>query len=216
MCFSATASFGASIMLTGMGAISMVKAKSTPLKVLAIIPFVFSVQQFAEGWVWLSLTIDSFSLWKRPSMYLFLFFAEVAWPICISFAMMLLENNGRQKKVLRFLFFTGILLSFSLAYSLYYYPVDAKVLGNHVLYSVGTPINFKLITNLAYFVTAVLPPFLSTVRRAWLIGAILLVSYIVTKLFYADFIISVWCYFATMISVIIVWLIWDNNIVITK
>lgn len=216
MCFSATASFGASIMLAGIGAISMVKAKNKPLKVLAFIPFVFSLQQFSEGWVWLSLTREGYSFWKTPSMYLFLFFAEVAWPICISFAMMLLEKNKHQKMVLHFLFYAGTFLSAGLAYSLYYYPVDAKVMGNHVMYSVGTTDNFKLITNLAYFITAVLPPFLSTVKKAWLIGAILLVSYIVAKMFYADFIISIWCYFATMISVIILWMIWGNKIAKTN
>jgi hypothetical protein len=211
MCFSATASFGASMMLAGIGSISMVKAKNTPLKVLAIIPFVFSLQQFSEGWVWLSLTRESYALWKAPSMYLFLFFAEVAWPICISFAMMLLEKNKHQKIVLRFLFYAGVLLSAGLTFSLYYYSADAKVMGNHVMYTVDTPDNFKLITNLAYFITAVLPAFLSTVKKSWLIGAILLVSYIVAKLFYAEYIISIWCYFATMICVIILWMIWSNK-----
>jgi hypothetical protein len=212
MCFSATASFGASIMLAGVGTVSVIKAKTSSLKVLAIIPFIFSLQQFSEGWVWLSLTKEGFALWKLPGMYLFLFFAEVAWPLCISFSMMLLEKKGNRKKILLYIFYTSILLSLVLAYSLYYYSADAKVMGNHVMYTIDTPDSFKSITNLIYFSTAVLPPFLSSVKKAWLIGIILLVSYIIVKIFYEDYIISIWCYFATIVSAIILWMILENSV----
>jgi hypothetical protein len=212
MCFSATASFGASIMLASIGTIAVIKAKTSSLKVLAIIPVIFSMQQFTEGWVWLSLTKDGFNLWKLPGMYIFLFFAEVAWPLCISLSMMLLENKGNRKKLLRFIFYTSIILSSGLAYSLFYYTADVKMLDYHVMYTINTPGTFKLITNLLYFLTAVLPPFISSVKKAWWIGIALLVSYIIAKVFYEDYIISVWCYFATIISVIILWIIWENRL----
>jgi hypothetical protein len=208
MCFSATASFGASIMLASIGTLSIIKAKTSSLKILAVIPFVFSMQQFTEGWVWLSLTNERFASWKEPSMYLFLFFAEVAWPICISFSMMELEKNKTRKKILQVLFYLGTILSLILAYSLIYCTADAKVMGYHVMYTIDTPDSFKSITNLIYILTAVLPPFFSTVKKAWLIGIILIVAYIVAKVFYAEYIISIWCYFATIISVIVLWIIW--------
>ena len=211
MCFSATASFGASVMLASIGTLSIIKAKSTSYKALAIIPFIFSMQQFTEGWVWLSLTKEGFALLKLPSMYLFLFFAEVAWPICISFSMLLLEKKENRKKILCVLFYGSILLSSVLVYSLFYYTADVKVMGNHVMYMIDTPNSFKLITNLIYFSTAVLPPFISTEKKAWLIGVILLVSYIVVKVFYEDYIISIWCYFATIICAIILWIIWESK-----
>jgi hypothetical protein len=212
MCFSATASFGASVMLASIGTLALIKAKTSSLKVLAIIPVIFSMQQFTEGWVWLSLTKEGFNLWKLPGVYLFLFFAEVAWPLCISFSMMLLEKKETRKKILQFLFYTSILLSSAIAYSLFYYTADVKVMDYHVMYTINTPASFKLITNLIYFLTAVLPPFLSSVKKAGWIGIILCVSYIIAKAFYADYIISIWCYFATIISVIILWIIWENRL----
>ena len=211
MCFSATASFGASIMLTGIGILSLRNAKTSPLKVLAIIPFVFSLQQFSEGWVWLSLTKEGYSEWKLLGMYCFLFFAEVAWPVCISFAMMRLENNKIRRKILLALFYASVFLSFVLAYSLFYFSVDARVMGNHVMYTIETPDNFKSITNLIYFSTAVLPPLLSTVNKAKWIGIVLIISYIVAKVFYPEYIISIWCYFATIITAIIFWIILKNK-----
>jgi hypothetical protein len=211
MCFSATASFGASIMLAGVGTVALNKANSPSLKVLAIIPFIFSLQQFTEGWVWLSLTKEDFALWKLPSMYIYLFFAEVTWPIGISFSMMLLEEKENRKKILRFVFYGSVLLSSVLAYSLFYYTADVKVIGYHVMYSIDTPDSYKSITNLIYFATAVLPPFLSSVNKAWWIGAILIASYLIAKVFYEDYIISIWCYFATAISVIILLIILENK-----
>jgi hypothetical protein len=211
MCFSATASFGASIMLASIGTISIIKAKTPSLKVLAIIPFIFSMQQFSEGWVWLSLTKEGFASWKTPSMYLFLFFAEVTWPICISFSMFLLETNKNRKKILRIIFYVSISLSSILAYSLYYFTADAKVMGNHIMYTIDTTDSFKAITNMVYILTAVIPPFLSTLKKAWWIGVVLIVSYIIAKVFYADYIISIWCYFATIISVIILLIDWKNK-----
>ncbi len=211
MCFSATASFGASMMLAGIGSVSIIKAKTPSLRVLAFIPFIFSIQQFTEGWVWLSLTKENFISWKLPCTYIFLFFAEVMWPIGISFSMMLFEKKEKRKNILRVIFYGSIGLSAVLAYSLFYYTADVKVIGNHVMYSVNTPDNFKSITNLFYFITAVLPPFLSTVKKAWLIGIALIVSYLIAKIFFEDYIISIWCYFATIISAIILWIILENK-----
>ena len=147
MCFSATASFGVSIMLASIGTLAVIEAKTTSHKVLAVVPFIFSMQQFTEGWVWFSLTKEEFYLLKVPCMYLFLFFAEVAWPICISFSMMLLEKKNNQKKILRFLFYMSILLSSVLAYSLFYYTADVNIMDHHVMYTINTPGSFKLITN---------------------------------------------------------------------
>jgi len=211
MCFSATASFGASMMLAGIGSVSIIKAKTPSLRVLAFIPFIFSIQQFTEGWVWLSLTKENFTSWKLPCTYIFLFFAEVMWPIGISFSMMLFEKKEKRKNILRVIFYGSIGLSAVLAYSLFYYTADVKVIGNHVMYSVNTPDNFKSITNVFYFITAVLPPFLSTVKKAWLIGIALIVSYLIAKIFFEDYIISIWCYFATIISAIILWIILENK-----
>jgi hypothetical protein len=35
----------------------------------------------------------------------------------------------------------------------------------------------------------------------WLLGTTILISYIITTIFYVDYIVSVWCFFASVISV---------------
>jgi uncharacterized membrane protein len=37
----------------------------------------------------------------------------------------------------------------------------------------------------------------------WMLGTTVIVSYIITAIFYTDYIISVWCFFASIISIAI-------------
>ena len=81
MCFSASASFIASGGLAALGGVSFVSAKKKD-KVLAVIPIMFSIQQFCEGIQWLYLNSGSSS----PVFgYLFLLFAFILWPIYVPF-----------------------------------------------------------------------------------------------------------------------------------
>ncbi len=211
MCFSAAASFGASVLLAGIGTVSVKKAKTIPQNVFAVIPFIFCVQQFAEGFLWLSLTNENFAFIKIPATYFFLIFALVVWPVWITLSITLLENKTIRKWILRFLLVSVIILSLILSLFLLVYPVEAKSIGNHIMYSIGSPQLFKSLTNILYFFTAVFPPFISSIKKSWWIGITLIVSYILTRIFYADYIISVWCYFATIISVLVLMIILESN-----
>ena len=54
MCFSATASFGASTILMGAGIVTLKMVKDPKQIMFASIPILFSIQQFTEGFVWLT------------------------------------------------------------------------------------------------------------------------------------------------------------------
>ena len=81
MCFSASASFIASGGLAALGGVSFVSAKKKD-KVLAVIPIMFSIQQFCEGIQWLYLNSGSSS----PVFgYLFLLsLLHFTFPFCCS------------------------------------------------------------------------------------------------------------------------------------
>ena len=61
MCFSASASFGASALLGVIGTVAVVKAKTTSQRLFAVIPFIFSIQQLTEGLLWVAI--------KQPDSY---------------------------------------------------------------------------------------------------------------------------------------------------
>ncbi|MEV4887122.1 hypothetical protein MRBLMN1_005702 [Chitinophaga ginsengisegetis] len=207
MCFSAGASFGAGAILLGMGAACMYKAESTPQRVLAGIPLMFSIQQFDEGIVWLSLSDSNYLQWQQPAIRFFLFFAQVIWPVFVPLAMLLFEKDPVRKKLLRISLALGVSLGAYLLYCLFTYPVSAVVAGHHIRYDFTYPYTHGWYSGLLYFIPTVVSPLISGNRKLQLIGVVLLVSYLISKMFYGEYLISVWCYFAAFLSAVIYWVI---------
>lgn len=202
MCFSAEASFGVSAIILTIGAVSIKKSSNLPQRVLSCIPFVFGIQQFAEGILWLSLTHTGLVKWSITSTYVFLVFAQVVWPILVPLSVMLLEKDKKNKKVLKGLLAMGIILGSYLLYCLMYYQVQSDVSCNHIVYAVYYPIRFKY-SGIFYFIPTVIPPIISSIKRLRLLGIVIFISHIITRIFYEDYLISVWCYFAAIISVVV-------------
>ncbi|MDR3680047.1 MAG: hypothetical protein P4L41_08785 [Flavipsychrobacter sp.] len=202
MCFSAEASFGASVILFAIGALSISKATTIPQKILASIPIIFGVQQFAEGILWLSLSHSSLAYWDKLATYAFLIFAQVVWPIIVPLSVMLLEKNKHNLKILKGLFALGILVGSYLTYCLLFYKVNASISCSHILYDQDFPTFIKH-SGIFYLIATVVPPIVSSIKRLRLLGIIILVSYLITQFFYKDYLVSVWCFFAAIISVVV-------------
>ena len=80
MCFSASASFGAAIVLSAISVSTIKKTQQPSQLYFAIIPLIFCLQQISEGFLWLSLTNPSYASLQQPMTYIFLFFAQILWP----------------------------------------------------------------------------------------------------------------------------------------
>jgi len=207
MCFSASASFSAGTALCVVGLITLKKVNTHKQIAFALIPLLFSIQQFAEGFVWLSLTNKNYETWGDYSAHLFLFFAQVVWPIWVPFSIFLLEKNVNKRRILLFMTRMGILLSSYLAYCLIVYPVKVEINSFHIDYSLQFPMPFAWIGGFVYFILTVFPAFISSIKRMPLLGLLITVSYFFTKLFYSGYLISVWCFFAAIISIIVLYII---------
>src|SRR5262245_11163328 len=113
MCFSTEASFTASVLLAGIGYLSLMKAKDKPSLIpLAMIPFLFAMQQFCEGVVWLYLRQE----WPQNfifqiAKYGFLSFAFFIWPIWIPFSLLTLEKIKWRRILLTIILVLGMLLA---------------------------------------------------------------------------------------------------------
>ncbi len=207
MCFSAVASFGAGALLTGAAIVAARKVQRPAQRALAAIPGIFAIQQFTEGFVWLSLSNESFARWAQTSTFLFLFFAEVFWPAWIPFAMVLLEKDRWRKRILYSLLGLGLMLSAISIYGLMVYPYHAQISGYHIQYWLDTPPYWDMFVLIIYGLVAVVPTFFSSVPRMWWLGLIIAGSYFITLAFFPHHVISVWCYFAAIISVLIVFVL---------
>lgn len=204
MCFSASASFGLGAALLVVGVISVRKVSTLSQAPFALITLLFSVQQFIEGFLWLSLTNPYWQGWQQPTTYLFLVFAQVIWPSWVPFSMFLLEENPGRKKSLLALTGFGCVVSLYVVYALFNYQVDAHISSHHIVYDLGFPEYIIALSGIFYFMPTVIPAFVSSVKRMTFLGVALLMSFVVTRLFFGEYIISVWCYFAAAVSVIVI------------
>jgi hypothetical protein len=211
MCFSPEFSFGAGAVLAVVGASSIRKATGFRQKVFAGIPLIFSFQQFTEGVLWLALTRPGYESYERISTHIFLFIAQVIWPVYVPLSIFLLGQEIKGGNWLRVLSFTGVLVSVFLATRLYTYPVSAFVSEMHIVYQQHYPVvPFHLITVL-YLLVTIVPPFLSGHTKMWLLGCAILFSTLVTQLVFANSFISVWCFFAAIISAVVHQVVLEMN-----
>jgi hypothetical protein len=63
-----------------------------------------------------------------------------------------------------------------------------------------------------YVIATIAPLFVSSVRRMWVFGFMIAVSYLVASIFFSQYLISVWCFFAAIMSGVIYWVLALANI----
>lgn len=207
MCFSAGASFGAGIVLSAIGIVALKKTKSPALYAFAAIPLLFGMQQLTEGVVWLSANHTISGGWKPAATLAFLLFAQVIWPFWVPFSFWLFERGPRHRKALLSLLVLGSALAVYHGYCLAVYPVSAEISEHHIAYSLDFPSFGGGISSIVYLLTTIVPPLLSSQKKMHLLGWVILFSFIVTIAFYKLYIISVWCFFAAVISGVVLFLL---------
>ncbi len=207
MCFSAQASFIASVVLSVIGLLSVRKTHYKNLIPFALIPFFFGIQQFFEGIVWLT---QNYGLAKDPFLgigtYGFLFFAFVVWPIWVPLSLWCIEKNKQRKQMLVGLLGIGIIWALYVANYMIVTQIHTSVVCcDHVQYLVG--INYPDWAILVYAVPVVLSFFVTTVPYMGLLGLLVSSSLIGSRIIFNASFVSVWCFFAAIISLGIYWMI---------
>lgn len=201
MCFSATASFSAGAVLTVIGVAAIKKTHHKSQFLFASIPLIFGVQQLAEGILWISLPNPDLVSLQKFATYTFLLFAQVIWPVWVPIAILLLEKNKTRKKIQHILVGAGILVSCYLAYCLLSFSVEAKIIGYHIAYLQDYPDSLRIFVIILYALATIAPSFFSHIKRMWILGASIFISIVITAIFYEHYIISVWCFFSSIISI---------------
>jgi hypothetical protein len=203
MCFSTSASFGASAILAIAGIASIKKVQAPSQLMFASIPIIFSIQQFTEGFVWLALINGTHKDLQRIPIYIFVVFAQVIWPVWVPLSILLIEKNGNRRKVFSLLVGVGLIISLYHIYCLASYHISATVSPYHINYELDFPLRHFAILGSFYLLTIIMPPFISSVKRMSLIGILLFTSFLISKLYFNDFVISVWCFFAALVSLLV-------------
>ncbi len=207
MCFSTQASFISSAVLLTAGAVTIAKTRTKSQRVFAALPVIFAFQQFCEGFVWLSTTTVQYAHLKSLSIYSFLFFALLVWPLFVPIGILLLEKNKKRRKILFYFAAMGLMTVIFFVFCLCNYNASIEVNPYHIRYVIDFPLADRWYYDILYFIPAFFPMFISSISRMRLLGIILLISYVISRLFFRDYIISVWCFFGALSSIVVFFII---------
>ena len=203
MCFSATASFAAGALLLGIGTLTLRSATAAHERralPFAAIPLLFAVQQLIEGVIWLTFS-DEATRVNSVLTHVYSFFSHVLWPVYVPVAVLLMEPGGWRRRVLITFVAAGAAVGAYLLYVLVAFPVVSRPTGQHIEYD--SPHFFAAATMTLYLLSTALSPLLSTHRMVVVFGALALLSFGAAYAFYATWFISVWCFFAALLSAVI-------------
>ena len=203
MCFSAQASFAASALLTIIGGLTLehvICTKQYKKIGLGIIPLFFAIQQLCEGFVWIGLSNPDEPAYTTPMIYAFLFFAFFVWPLIIPASLIPLEKNALRKNVLFLTVGIGATVSITLAWLTYLYGITSTISCSHIAYAINLPNGPQNLGCVMYGLATIVPFFISSMRKAWILGILLLLSILSTMIMYTFYFTSVWCFFAAILS----------------
>ena len=200
MCFSATASFTASALLLGMGALTMRQVERRSDWPLAFIPVLFAIQQATEGVVWLGLSGQVPGL-QVAATQVYSVFSHVLWPIYVPWAVWLAQPPGPRRRVLAGFCVAGLAVGLFLLYGMIANPIVAHAVGQHIDYE--SPHFYIAAVLLLYLAATTLSPMLSA--HAWVqrFGLLALLASVAAYVAYAQWFISVWCFFAALLSIVL-------------
>lgn len=204
MCFSATVSFVAGATLSLVGLLSISYAKTLQQRMFAAIPLSFGIQQIAEGIVWKGIEARS-DMFVSYGAYTFLFFACLFWPVWIPLTMRTIESHEKRAMVLNICLLIGVGVGSYLMYQIINYGIFVRLADCHIMYAIGTNQSY-FVPMLIYLIATVVPFFIVLNPQINLMGIAMALSYLLTYLFYLTTLVSVWCFFAAIISFFAVWI----------
>jgi len=212
MCFSAEASFIGGVIIAAIGIATIKKVHKPSQVIFASIPLFFGIQQIAEGFLWLTLPLPEYVAVQKFFTYFFLTTADVIWPIMIPLAVLFMEKEIKRKRILWILFVFGVALSLYYTYCLIFFNINPQIINYHIQYNASFPKTFAMTAFLTYLLVTITPLFLSSIKRVHFLGFLMLFSCIITAIFFRQYLTSVWCFFAALISGVIFWILRDSKI----
>ena len=216
MCFSASASFTTSALLIPTGIYCLRKSVTTERLYLPLSawPLFFGIQQAVEGFLWLGMVNNQPNLIQIASLS-FLFFSHFFWLVWTPFSLLSLETNetNRWRRII-LIIFTLVGLVYG---ALLYLPLlsdesllNIKIVNGSMYYAVEFIFDDLISLNSRFVIYAMIilvPLFISSNRRVNFLGWEILLAAMITYLWFSYAFSSVWCFFAAIISIYVVYAI---------
>ncbi len=200
MCFSAAASFTVGIPLVAVGVFTIGKTERKAEVPAAAIPLLFGIQQIIEGVLWLTFRFDAPAL-NRLTTDVYSLFSHVLWPIFVPLAVLLLEAVPWRKRLMYGFQVMGLIAGGYLLYILLTEATIAQVVNRSIVYE--SPHFYILAVMALYFSATGVSSLVSSHRCIQLFGLLTLASAFLAYLVKALAFVSVWCFFAAILSSVI-------------
>jgi len=213
MCFSATASFSTAVVLIPVGIYCVKKALDLKSRywTFAILPLTFGIQQMLEGVVWLVFDPGGGGATRLFALG-FMFFSHLFWLFWIPFACYAVETHAIKKRFFIIAAFIGTAHGLIMYAPLLFNPdwlVVELIKGSitykaSLLYDEYIP---RIVVRVFYGIIVITPLLVASDRYIKIFGGLITLSIIIATVFYGYAFISVWCYFAAILSLYIIFII---------
>lgn len=207
MCFSANASYGSAAVLIAVGTATTLGNRERSRVMISLVPFLFGVQQLAEGIIWQTMGQDVSWLPRQFAILTFLGFALSVWPGYIPWAIYNIETERKRKNILRVLGFIGLFVSLLAGWILLRSDLTAYAVGHSLAYRIiNVPRHPQWPSNVEFFLyvgPALLPFFISTLQEIRKAGYLIFAAMVITQIVNQEASASMWCFFAALISLYI-------------
>lgn len=219
MCLSASVSYSAAAVLVGTGAYAVQQARRLHPAYLmwALVPVLFGLQQAFEGRVWQALDAGDASA-AVPFALGFHFFSHFLWLWWLPLSSYLVEPGQSKTEKLRKRIFGGCAMfgafAGALVYSVMLFHPDWMSVGvreHSITYDFSVPwrssIHLPVTPAALYALTILVPLLFSSHRPIRIFGGLAVLSSVLSSSAYGYAYVSVWCFFAAVLSLYLVYMI---------
>lgn len=218
MCFSASVSYSAAAVLvsTGLYAVQQARRLQPPYWMWALVPVFFGVQQAFEGRVWQELDAGNASA-AVPFALGFHFFSHFLWlwwlPLCCYFV----ETAKVRRRVIGGIAIFGAFAGTLVYSAMLSHPewMSVAVREHSIVYNLSVPysipyrssIHVPITPAALYALTILVPLLFSGHRQIRIFGGLVALSMVLASEAYSAAYVSVWCFFAAVLSLYLVYMI---------
>lgn len=202
MCYSLEASItaGLGLGLAGVGMVSKALRHDRRMLLFAAFPLVFSIHQFTEAGVWLTLNDPEDGQFFR---YVYTLIAFAVWPVFTPFAAAYAETDAERKRVFLWMGAVGVVLAIYLIAKLAGADgIDISIVKHSLAYD---PLFERppLIAHFLYVLLTVAPLVMSDRRAINIFGAMVLLTFVFALAANRPAWYSLWCLTAAVFSFVI-------------
>ena len=176
MCFSSEASFTGGVIISAIGTAVLTRVHKPSQILFACIPLFFGLQQFTEGFLWLTIPRPEYGNELKFLTVLYLAMADVLWPLIIPLSVLFMEENVKKRKILWIFLIAGLLVSSYYTFCLFNFQVKPQIMRYHLFYNTGFPESMAIPALIIYLLATLPPLFVSSVQKTKLLGILMFLS----------------------------------------